>query len=246
MGTSIITESGTLITTEGGFVITTDGRELPINVTTPPAPTWSASEFAINFQDLLPTGAVWPRDPDAIQTAVMAALVPTYVRNTQAAAALIVDVFPPTTGESLPEWESSLGLPDPCAGEAPTTQGRVAQVVARFTAGGGQSVPYFVGYLANLGFSATVTQFTPMRCGMSCNQPAYDDDWAFAWKVEIGTSATTPGAVAACELERMQPAHTYVVTTVAGTVIYGSGGPPILPGIFLLDDSDLDGPDFLA
>ncbi|WP_197520275.1 putative phage tail protein, partial [Paraburkholderia tropica] len=55
-----------------------------------------------------------------------------YERSTSRANYLLIDSFPPTAYELLPEWESTLGLPDPCAGEAPTIPQRQAQVLARF------------------------------------------------------------------------------------------------------------------
>lgn len=244
-------ETGSVATNEAGLPsLATVGALPPNDVVTPPVPAWSQADYARAFQTLLPKGLVWPRSPGAIQSAVCAALVPTYVRSAEAAAALLADIFPPTTAELLPTWEETLGLPDPCAGPAPTTQARVAQVVARFISGGGQSVPYFISLLASLGFTASVTEYTPARCGMALNAPLYNDDWAFAWTVEIGPPTTAPALVAACELRRMQPAHTNAVVTSNGVPVYPPSGQMLLPGLFRLGDgagsgSSLDGLDFM-
>jgi uncharacterized protein YmfQ (DUF2313 family) len=58
-----------------------------------------------------------------VQSQVLYGLAKSYERETARANNLLVDSFPLTTYELLPEWESSLGLPDPCAGVAPILPG---------------------------------------------------------------------------------------------------------------------------
>jgi uncharacterized protein YmfQ (DUF2313 family) len=188
-----------------------------------PAPNYSASDYLQALQALLPRGRVWPRDPDAIQTQVLSGFTPEFARVTARANNLLVDAFPGTTYELLPEWEATLGLPDPCAGSSPSTQQRVAQVVARLTATGGQSVAYFGAVAAALGYAITITQFSPSRFGRPFGLPFGGTAWAFAWQVnaptftinrlQFGGSFGTPFAswgnnVLQCELQRIAPAHT--------------------------------------
>jgi uncharacterized protein YmfQ (DUF2313 family) len=196
------------------------------------APAILAADFLAAFQRLLPRGPVWPRDPDAIQTQALAALMPTYERQTARSNNLLVDAFPPSTLELLPEWEETLGLPDPCQGPSATIQQRRAQVVARFAARGGQSVAYFIQYALNLGFPITITQFAPSRFGQPFGLPFYGVAWAFAWQVNaalvnfhqfaFGSDAFGEpfeyfgNAVLRCELERVQPAHTTLIVGNAG------------------------------
>jgi uncharacterized protein YmfQ (DUF2313 family) len=188
-----------------------------------PAPNYSAANYLQALQAHLPRGRVWPRDPDAQQTAVLSGFTPCFAALTTRANYLLVDAFPPSTFELLPEWESTLGLPDPCAGEAPTTQQRVAQVVARLTATGGQSIAYFTAVAAALGYPITITQFVPSRFGKRFGTLFGGMAWAFAWQVnaptftitslQFGGSFGTPFAswgnsVLQCELQRFAPAHT--------------------------------------
>jgi len=189
-----------------------------------PAPNYSAADFTGALQALLPRGRVWPRDRDATQTKAISGLTPTYERQTARANQLLVDGFPATTHELLPEWESALGLPDPCAGIAPTLQLRRAQVVTRFAGSGGQSIPYIVAYAASLGFAITVTQFSPARVGvLRAGDPINGQAWAFAWRVNaplqtaydfrVGISTagealtTVANTVLECELREISPAH---------------------------------------
>ncbi len=188
-------------------------------------PTYAADDMLREFQALLPRGRVWPRDGDAVQTQVIAALVPTWARLAQAGPALLVQAFPSTAQGLLPEWEATLGLPDPCAGPSPTLEQRQGQVVARLTDSGGQSVPFLEAYAADLGFTITVTEFSPFKVGVSTVEtPIADGQWAFAWQsnapldtvtvfnVAQGTVADPlaawGNAVLECELKRIAPAHT--------------------------------------
>ena len=126
--------------------------------------------------------------------------------------------------ELLPEWESTLGLPDPCAGQQPTVLARRAQVVARLTGIGGQSVAYYVAQASSLGYSITVQQFAPSRFGRPFGSPFGNVDWAYAWQVTVaqytvnqfrfGTDAfgepfaSWGSTVLQCELLASKPAHT--------------------------------------
>jgi uncharacterized protein YmfQ (DUF2313 family) len=193
-----------------------------------PLPSYSASDFLAARQNLLPPGMAWPRDADAVITKFLAALAQTDWRLASRGRALVVDAFPATTIELLPEWEASLGLPDPCAGPAPSIVQREAQVVARLIASGGQSVPYFISVALALGYTVTVTEFATFRAGIGhAGDPIYGADWAHAWQInaplnsvtffEAGHSAAGDplaswgNTVLECEMNRIKPAHTVLI-----------------------------------
>jgi uncharacterized protein YmfQ (DUF2313 family) len=186
--------------------------------------TLSDDDFTALLLGLLPRGWAWPRDPDGLPAQTLAALAPTLTRLHAAANGLLIDSFPATTDMLLPDWESSLGLPDPCIGEAPDLQTRRASVVERLTSRGGQSVSYFTGVAAALGFTITVTEYWPFCADQACELPDNDPAWAFAWQVsapQITTfyfsadlsSADDPletddGTELICRLQEIAPAHT--------------------------------------
>jgi len=190
-------------------------------------PNYQASDFVGAIHALMPRGIAWPKDPSSIMGQVIAGLAPTWVRHTQANNNLLVDAFPATAVQLLPEWESALGLPDPCAGESPTLAGRQQQVVARFTNSGGQSIPYFIAFAKTLGYSVTATEFTPFRVGQQAmGSPVANQDWGFTWQINsplntvsyfrtgqsnVGQPLASWGnAVLQCELTAIKPAHTYL------------------------------------
>jgi uncharacterized protein YmfQ (DUF2313 family) len=192
-----------------------------------PAPNYSAQDFTDVILALLPRGLIWPRDPNSVEVQAVSCLAPTFARHTLSDNNLLIDAFPATAVQLLTEWEETLGLPDPCAGESPTLQQRQAQVVARLTNSGGQSVPYFVGYAKTLGFSVTVSEFAPFRAGQSrVGQPTGTQDWFFTWRINAPLNTVTyfeagqstagqaleswGNAVLECELMAIKPAHTYL------------------------------------
>ena len=148
---------------------------------------YTAADYLGALQALLPRGRVWPRDSTAVLTQALGGLAPVYERGTEAALELLVDAFPATADGLLPEWESSLGLPDMCSGMPETIQARQAQVLARFTGDGGQSAGYMQRYAAALGFSgAVVSSYTPFRMGqqrMGCQLGGVA--WCSAWSITV-------------------------------------------------------------
>jgi uncharacterized protein YmfQ (DUF2313 family) len=188
-------------------------------------PTYTTQDFLNAIQGLLPSGLVWPRGQDSVQAETLSGLAPTFVRHAERAVNLLTDANPATTIELLSEWESTLGLPDPCAGESPTLQQRRQQVVARFANSGGQSIPYFVSFALDLGYAVETKEFAPFRCGQSCaGDPVGGEDWSYTWAIvaplvspvyfSAGQStageplASWQNTVLECELKRVRPAHT--------------------------------------
>ncbi|MDO9711041.1 YmfQ family protein [Paracraurococcus lichenis] len=188
-------------------------------------PTYTAEQFAQAFLNLLPTGKAWPKETESNLTRTAAALVPVYVTNSHSAGNLLVDTFPSSTIELLPEWEASLGLPDECQGPAPTLQARRAQVVARFIDSGGQSLQHFIDIAAALGYPITITEYEPSRAGaMRAGQPLMAEGMQFVMRINAAllnirhftAGSSTAGEpltsfgndVLVCELTRIAPAHT--------------------------------------
>ena len=185
------------------------------------APTFTAIEYLWAFQRLLPRGRLWQRAWGTVQAEHLLTLMPTWARLSARANDLIGDAFPCTTTDLLPEWEASLGLPDPCTGPLGSIQERVAAVCAKFTARGGQSVAYFIAVCEALGFGdVTIDEFPPTT-GIVAG-PVY------TWRVNIyaatstvwfRTGVSTAGDplaswgsnVLECTLQLLKPAHTTII-----------------------------------
>src|ERR1700733_6018206 len=190
-------------------------------------PPFGSQDYQAAMQRLLPKGRAWRADAAANLSALLLALAPTYTRSTAAAAALLVDAFPETTVNLLPQWEDSLGLPDACAPAGQTLQQRQDAVRAKWAERGNPTPAYFIEYAATIGYTITITQFTAWTVGMVVGLPLYGTAWSFAWQVnaprfsvqyfEVGHDtvgealATWGNTTLQCEIQRLAPAHTVVL-----------------------------------
>jgi len=196
----------------GGASLQASGTPNPANVTQSPAPSAGAADYLAAMQKLMPRGRAWPRSPTAIMTLVLAALAITFARVDMAAAALMADVFPATSTGMLPEWEESLGLPDPCLGESPTLQARRAQVVQRLVSTGGQSIPYFLELAASLGYAITITEYSGANSHhWQVNCPQVQTIYFRVGQSAVGEPLVSGSAgVLECLFNELKPAHTTV------------------------------------
>lgn len=193
-----------------------------------PVPDLSDADYAEALKRLLPRGRVWPQDQGSTLSRVMLALAPTYQRNGARSAALLADAFPGQSVELLTEWEATLGLPDPCTGPLDTVQQRQAAVLAKFTATGGQSIDYFIAVAAALGWTITVTEFTPAYADVfHADDPLWDESGAFTWQINAPLVTTTwfsadlsaadeplaswGNTPLECQLTAIKPAHTQLL-----------------------------------
>jgi len=181
-------------------------------------------------QALMPQGVVWPRQEGTDQWKVLSGIARTANRLRARARALLIDAFPSTALQSLSEWEATLGLPDPCAGTAPSLQARRAQVTARLAGEGGQSVPFLISHAARLGYEITIREFAPSRLGhMRLGDRMQNAAWAHAFAVEappespvvfrLGQSLlgerfrSWGNEVLECEIRAVAPGHAAVIFT---------------------------------
>jgi uncharacterized protein YmfQ (DUF2313 family) len=177
------------------------------------APQFSASDYLGAMQALMPRGRIWSRDAATVQTKVLAGLTASYETQNARANNLLVDGFPKTSNELLPEWEASLGLPSAAAGPAPTLLARQTLVVARFIGAGGISIPCFTQYAALLGFPVAIKGHAPFRCGQSrCGQALGGPEQMYAVTMSTPAATSTPfgaygPAVLQSEIQRLAPPY---------------------------------------
>lgn len=146
------------------------------------------------------------------------------------AEALMLETDPRTANLLLPDFERCLG-PDPCGRDraALTIEQRQKLAHQRWTARGGQSIPFFVSIARSLGVEITIDEFWPSRAGvLRAGQRLRPEGCQFVWRVNIPSLVTVINFRAGvsraghrlgsfelssieCELRRLKPAHTHVV-----------------------------------
>ena len=209
---------------------------------------YTAAEYAAQFQRLLPRGRIWHRTLQLVQDADILALMPTWSRLGARLNDLIADIFPCSTTGLLPEWEATLGLPDPCTGPLDTVQERQAAVCVKFALRGGQSKTYYKQIAEALGSPIEITEFKPFVAGDLCGTPLYGESWANVWQVtslQVSITFFSAGVSVAgeplrnwgnnlleCTLNAIKPAHTVLLFTYAmtwwdsGDSIWDDGNSP--------------------
>lgn len=187
-------------------------------------------EYVQGWNELLPMGAAWPREPDTVLQMVVKGLAQVWGEDFEASAALLLvtESYPRATTILLPEWERAFGLPDVCLPTLPTNIAvRQQNLVDKMTFLGAQSRQFFAEQALLYGQNVNIREYSPYQCGISGvgDTTNIDPDglgsyrWGlmqpemrFAWTV-IVTSLTVAwnGTDLFCIMNRWKPAHTSVV-----------------------------------
>ena len=118
----------------------------------------TGADYTAALFDLLPRGAIWPRDPKTTLGKIVAGIGHFFMRfHNRACALLQTECFPGTAVELLPDWERALGLPDPCMPHTTTIALRQAACIARLAGGFNPTAANLIAYAALLGFVITIT-----------------------------------------------------------------------------------------
>lgn len=165
----------------------------------------TGDDYAQAFLEHLPQGQAWARDPGTILVQTCTGLAQFYgFCDGRAADLLETESDPRVTLELLLDWERNWGLPDPCISNPPTAlYERREHLVAKMTLLGGQSRAFFIKTAADLGYTITITEYSPYmagvsRCGDTRGQFNPDDpdhyywhlgapEMRFYWTIHIGS-----------------------------------------------------------
>jgi uncharacterized protein YmfQ (DUF2313 family) len=179
---------------------------------------------------LLPGGWAWPRSAQSGVGQFMQALGSSLSAFEAAAESQVLEVDPRTAQQMLADYERVLG-PDPCGRDllalAPSDAARLAY--QRWTAGGGQSIAFFVALAASLGVAITITETVLSQAGAFwCGATTLaSPPEQYSWRVNLPTAVVdyfvaggshageclgsfAPNLVA-CVIRLFAPAHTTVV-----------------------------------
>jgi uncharacterized protein YmfQ (DUF2313 family) len=181
--------------------------------------------------NLLPTGAVWPRDPEGVLSRLVDGLTGNHWRAWERVKQMLEESDPRTSYETLFMWETDCGLPDPCIEYPPVSlEGRRAAVVAKRQEGSTTTPQDFVDYAARLGEPIEVTEFRPFRVWSRCDSYLNTEKagWPHVWMVRIVSPTGSLHLFRAnslctnflaeysigqieCAFTRIMPAHTEIV-----------------------------------
>ena len=151
---------------------------------------YTAGGFQRAVQALLPRGRAWPRALDTTLAGVAGGISDTFFGlHTEMVQLLDVESDPAQAVQLLPDWEKDYALPDPCMAPNPSLGQRHAALLAKIAGIGGQSTEYLISVAAALGYTITITTWTPPVYGVGeYGVSEYlGTDWRFAWRVNAPT-----------------------------------------------------------
>lgn len=191
----------------------------------------SAQDYLQQLQALLPRGKAWTREAGTAMTNLLTGIAQEFARVDLRAEDLIAETDPRFTNELLTQWEAVAGLPDPCGDELGNTVELRRQVLTyKVTNIGGQSRQFYIDIAARLGFTVTITEFTPYTVDDDVDDSIYGQEWIFAWQVnapaetvrEMTVDSEVDGfirywgnQILECNISRLKPAHTHVLFAYA-------------------------------
>lgn len=185
---------------------------------------FSAAQYSGAMRQLLPRGRAWDTEDGSVQASVCDAMTLIYEQNDADANQLLADAFPGTANALLPEWNLTVGIPDPCLGVPQNQAQNIQQLLVKFASGGAQSVAYFVALAATLGITITITEFSATHAGTDApaGMITKSADWNYTFRVNISNIA--PGFISnlnglQCLISRYKPAHTQFY--LAAGVMFG-------------------------
>lgn len=145
----------------------------------------TADDYTHGLADLLPTGPAWPRDPaDVLWTALGGLMGIFGYFDGRAADLLEIESDPRSTVELLPDWERNFGLPDDCAAtEQLSIADRQTALVQKMTTIGGQSRAFFIEAAARIGYTITISEYSPFMVGVSQVGDTRDAQGDYRWQL---------------------------------------------------------------
>ncbi|MBW4089888.1 MAG: DUF2313 domain-containing protein [Proteobacteria bacterium] len=155
-----------------------------------PFSQYTQAGFQAGVQRLFPGGRAWPRRLTSTLAALAGAIGDTFYQlHVQMVLLLDVESDPAQAVQLLPDWETDYGLPDPCTPANPPLTLRHAALMAKIAGIGGQSAAYYISVAAALGYTITITTWTPPVYGVATYGGAsyLSPAWRFAWQVNAPT-----------------------------------------------------------
>lgn len=171
----------------------------------------TSEQYTSMLQALLPPGMAWPRDPDAVLTALLRAWADEFAREGRRVDDLLGEFIPGQERELVPDWENLLGL---SPGSLSIDQRRAA-VGSKLCAAGGQSRQYFIGLATLLGYpGTTIDEFRPMSCNGNCNNALASHDDTYVWRVNL--AAVGGVFIASCNSDCNSPLSSWGNALIEG------------------------------
>ena len=196
----------------------------------------TAKEYLRSLQSLLPKGKAWNTEEGYQLYEFLYGQAEEFARVDLRSDDLQRERSTLTTNELLTNHENDLGLPDECSNEDETIQERRNNVNSKFIQLGQQNPQYFIDVAESMGWTITITEFSPFICGVGASgDMCGGSDVIFYWLVTVDLSTSniiyfTSGNSQSgdslqqinevdyllCKLNQLKPAHTRITYNYTG------------------------------
>ncbi len=119
---------------------------------------------------------------------------------------ILAEMLGDTADRTLADWERVLGL---IAGDQSAAMRRL-KIAAKINDVGRLDRAYFIQVAAAVGFTVTVTEFTPFTCMTAIDQPIYPAEIRFVWQINV-LQPHAPEIPLETIMNDLKPAHTAVI-----------------------------------
>lgn len=204
--------------------------------------SYSASNYRDLFLKLLPRGGAWVKEIGTTLYEFFSALAEELHRVDVRMEDLLRERHTLTTAELLTDHELDLGIPDECVDLADSLDERRIYANTKLTYVGGQSKVHFIELAQTLGYTVTITEFSPFIAGLGfAGAPVHAPEMIYYWMVTVNLAdptviyftAGSSGAgdllayffgleILKCVFEKYKPAHTHIIWDYDGPE-YGRG-----------------------
>ena len=195
---------------------------------------YTVEAYAAQLAALLPRGRAWDIESGSKRSKFLLGIATELARISTRAADLLKEWDPRTTVEMIADWERILGLPDTCFATIPATLAdRQKAAAGKMAARGGQDLAFLIALAAGYGYPATITEYSPFRCGDRCGGRVYGETWQHVFTMTLDLPGAAPGTgepfrcgdrcgerltdfeelAIQCVIRRAAPAHTFVLFT---------------------------------
>lgn len=177
-----------------------------------------AEFYREQFLALLPPGRIWPEDRSSSFQQLALAFGAQLARVHESVLRVLVqELDPRVTVDLLPEWETELGLPDPCTPAAQTIQERRQRVVAALTVQPSPTLQYLRTLAEALGYTgALLVETPPFSLTVAVPNPRITYARTGASRCGDYLARYERAADLECVLVKQKPAHITLVFNYSG------------------------------
>lgn len=194
----------------------------------------SATDYLRLLQSLLPRGRAWRFKSGSSFTQFLQASADELARIDARSFDLLNEADPRITDELLTDWEKEYDLPDDCFLADKSITERRQDIFSKLITVGQQYRQYFIDIAAALGYTITITEFTPFWMAIGAMGDSIGEQTnLFWWRINIIDSGSSSGAFnnefgkgfnvfdlsfdnLECLFNKLKPAHTRLLFDLVG------------------------------